>query len=231
MVVVGGSGAELDLLTVGDGGIHASLLALRRAGTGVLAADQAHPGIGRRPVLGEVVQKFHRVAAAELLGVDGGAFHCDEVGAGLGSGVAVEHHAAGVAGHAVGGKLQVAVPAVGGAEGAHRQLVAVAGGIGQHKVAARDAARHHGAFLKAPVGQHGGLCIRLGRGGQRSRTAQRHTAGQRSGSRAAQTGCECIFAHSAFLSHTKNSLCIGRRMYPFSAHTPVYPLDHLQNIA
>ena len=125
VAALGVAGDELDLLAVGDGGVHGALLPLRVAAARSLTADQAHPLVSRGPVLGEVVEELHGVSVGELLAVDGRAVHGDEVGAGLGAGVAVKDHAAALAGHAVVREGEVVLP-VSLAVGLHFQVVIVA---------------------------------------------------------------------------------------------------------
>ena len=139
MVSSGIAGDELDLLAVGDGGIHGALLSLRVAAVGALAADKAHPLVCGGPVLGEVVDKLHGVAIGERLFVDSGSIHSDEVHTGFGIVVAVQHHAAARTGHAavVEGDILLLIAVV---VDLHFQVVVVSALVLDDQIALRNAA-------------------------------------------------------------------------------------------
>ena len=149
MVTICVSSDELDLLAVGDGGIHSSLFTLRVAAAGALAADEAHPPVSCGPVLGEIIEELHGVAVFKFLIVDGGFLRGDEVHAGLGIGVAVEGHAAALTGHArIGeGNVLLLISAV---IDLHFQVVSVAGLVLKDEIAAGNAASGM-CLVKFPV--------------------------------------------------------------------------------
>ena len=165
MVIVCRSGVELHFLTIGNGGKHSPLLRFADAVAVALTGHQAHPSVGNRPFLGEVVQELQGIAVPELLAVNGSAADRDEVRTGLGGHAAVisvEYQAAGIAGHAVSGEIEVVLPVrsidvCGGLARRvelHLQVIAVAGLILNDQCGVGNLA--FGVFLlKFPVGDSG----------------------------------------------------------------------------
>ena len=189
VVAVGVAGDELDLLAVGDGGVHGALLPLRVAAARALTANEAHPLVGGGPVLGEVVEELHGVTIGKLLAVDGRAVHSDEVGAGLGAVVAVKDHAAALAGHAVVGEGEVILPVL-LSIGLHSQVVVVAALVLNDQAAVGNTAGGV-RLVKLPVGHHlGCLCLLRrvgGRGGHCSQRLDRQQHCQRQGTNSLRT--------------------------------------------
>ena len=192
VVVRRGRGDKLNLLAVGDGGGHGAQLGLVHAvdpvGVVGLAGDKGHPGVGRGPVLGEVVEELHGVAIGKRLAVDGRALHGDKVGAGLGTVVAVKDHTSAFAGHAVVREGEVVLP-VSLAVGMHLQVVIVAALILNDQAAVGNGAAGVG-LVKFPVGHYPGLFPALVR---RIRCGCRH-------------GSQCLGRQQQRQSHGANSL-------------------------
>ena len=112
------AGDELDLLAVGDGGVHGALLALWIAAVGALSGNEAHPLVSGGPVLGEIIEELQGIAVLKFLVVDRSVFHGNEVGPCaisfiLRAVVSIEHQAAALAGHALVGEREVVLPVCG----------------------------------------------------------------------------------------------------------------------